>query len=64
MHMPEAWKIMIGVTVLLIVFGVFVSLGLREPAEVAGAILVGSFFVITVYIGFRIGRRMEFGEDD
>lgn len=60
--MPEPWKLMLGLAGLLVVFGVFAYFGISEPAEIAAALIVGTLFGGSVYVGFRIGRRRDFGD--
>lgn len=62
--MPAPWKIMLAFAGLLVLFGILSYLELSRPAEIAMALLVGSFFAITTWIGFKIGRGMDFGDGD
>lgn len=62
--MPEAWKVMLAVAFLLVLFAVLSYFELSEPAEIAMALLLGSFFAITTWIGFRIGRKIEFHDQE
>lgn len=61
--MLEPWKIMLALAGLLVVFGVLQYFQLSGPAEIALALLLGSFFAITTWVGYRIGRQMDFGEE-
>ena len=57
--MVEAWKLMAALTVFLVLFGIFTYFGISEPAEIAGALLLGTFFLFTTWIGYRIGKRIQ-----
>ncbi len=57
--MLEPWKVMLALAVLLAIIGAFTHLGISGPGQMAGALVLGTFFLVTTYLGYRIGKRLS-----
>ena len=59
----EPWKLMLGLSALLVVFGILVSLGISptSPGELIPTLLFIVLVLAMTYVGYRIGRKFEFG---
>lgn len=54
----EPWKVMIGLSVLLIVIGTVLHLGITEPTEFAALLLFGVLFLALTWMGYRFGKLL------
>ena len=52
----EPWKIMLGLAGALVLFGAAVSLGVSTPGQAVLYLFGIGFFIVTMYIGFKLGN--------
>lgn len=59
----EPWKLMLGMSGLLVVFGILVVLdvSLTSPGELIPTLLFIGLILVMTYVGYKIGRKFEFG---
>ncbi len=54
----EPWKLMIGLSVLIVLVGILVTVGATSPGEIVLVILLLGAFAVMVYFGYRIGKTI------
>ena len=52
----EPWKIMIGLSIVLAIFGLFIHFDVSSPAEAAFILVALGAIAVLSYIGYRIGN--------
>lgn len=52
------WKLMVGLSVVLVIVGVVVSLTGFSPLDIVVATFFGGSIIVAMYVGWRIGKAV------
>lgn len=54
----EPWKVMIGLSVVLAIYGLAVYLGISSPAQLVLYLILGGGILVAMWFGYRLGNRL------
>ena len=54
----EPWKIMIGLSIVLVIVGAFVYFGISSPIEMVIYLVLLAGVLVAMYFGYRLGNLL------
>ncbi len=54
----EPWKVMIGLSILLVIIGAVLHFEITQPSQFAAIFIFGIIFLVLTYAGYRMGQLL------